>query len=250
MVVYHGTPTHGQYSNNKYVRSEQHGQEYSQFDSFDTSLSGITDSGWLGVGTYFTPDPDYADEFGNFIIPAYLSIKNPFVVIDDSSSGTSNIFRFLMSIQKFKSLPDKIKLDLSIPEPYSFHSPHIYDGKKQLIKFATVKGSEGKWLLLSGPDAEHGVGVVEGKGQSAEEAIFDYRYRFQSSRFNGFLLHIISKDIGTDIFTKMVKANGYDGVVEYGDESKLKEVVAFYPHQVKSVHNRGTFDSNDSGFMR
>src|SRR4051812_46770588 len=73
LVVYHGTPTHGEYSNNRHVRSEQSGIEYPQFDAFATETTGFTDSGWLGAGTYFTPDPDHADEFGNFIIPCYLS---------------------------------------------------------------------------------------------------------------------------------------------------------------------------------
>ncbi len=247
MVVYHGTPTHGGFSNNRYVRAEQEHDEYPRFDTFDTSRSGITDSGWLGAGTYFTPSPDFADEFGNFIIPCYLSIKNPFVIIDDSSASAENSLRFLMSLRGLKGVPPEFIPDLSLPEPQTVDAYWARPPRRMTIVYSISEGTDGFYRLLSGEDAGDGVGVVEGKGRTPEEAIFDYRYR-HDNRFNGFLLSIIGK-IGAERFTEILKANGYDGVVEQRPDGRVSEIVAYYPEQIKSLHSRG-FDPEDKSFMR
>jgi len=254
LVVYHGTPTHGRYSNNRHVRAEQGHDEYPRFDTFNTSLGSITDSGWLGQGTYFTPDPDYAEEFGNFIMPCYLSIKNPFVIVDDNSMSTSNRLRFLQSLQGLQGLPGKFRLDLSVPEPRVYPNQVDYragsSGRRDItVRYSISKGRD-EYYLISGEDVNDGVGSVEGRGKTPEEAIFDFRYKYDD-QFGGFLLSIIGK-IGADGFTDMLKQNGYDGVVEYSaiyDPPKMKEIVAFYPRQIKSAHSRG-FDPNDDSFMR
>ncbi|MER9217857.1 D-Ala-D-Ala carboxypeptidase family metallohydrolase [Mesorhizobium sp. M0644] len=66
LVVYHGTQAN--------------------FEAFDPKRAGRLDSGFLGEGVYFSTDPDTANYYANSgvdegqnIIPAYLSIKNPYM---------------------------------------------------------------------------------------------------------------------------------------------------------------------------
>jgi hypothetical protein len=45
-------------------------------------------------------------------------------------------------------------------------------------------------------------------------------------------------------FTDELKKMGHDAIIKHGRDGSIDEVVAFYPHQIKSaVGNRGTFDS-------
>lgn len=58
LVVYHGTNA--------------------EFDTFDISHFGETDSGDFGRGFYFTADKRYAEYYGEQIIPLYLKIEKPY----------------------------------------------------------------------------------------------------------------------------------------------------------------------------
>lgn len=58
LVVYHGTDA--------------------EFDTFDISHFGETDSGDFGRGFYLTADKRYAEYYGGQIMPLYLKIENPY----------------------------------------------------------------------------------------------------------------------------------------------------------------------------
>ncbi len=60
LVVYHGTNA--------------------EFDTFDITKFGRTDSGLLGVGFYFSPVKFEAGTYGGNIMPVYLKMKNPLYV--------------------------------------------------------------------------------------------------------------------------------------------------------------------------
>lgn len=54
------------------------------FSKFDPNLIGSgTDEGWLGKGFNFTPYPDVAEAYGNYIMPVYVRMKNPFRFPED-----------------------------------------------------------------------------------------------------------------------------------------------------------------------
>jgi len=179
LMMLHGTPTHGREANNRYVRSEQADVEYPRFDVFITRGGGFTDSGWLGEGTYFTSSPSYAIEFGNFLMPAFLKIERPFEVHDDHSASRANQLRFLKSLQHLKGLPERFKLDLSMPltqhtqdhrgQPYSRYfrmsKPTFVDGKKS-------------WALVMRFEESSTGGIIESHGATPDEAIFNYRYHW------------------------------------------------------------------------
>jgi len=255
LIVYHGTPTHGRESNNRYVRLEQADVEYPQFEVFDTHVGGITDSGWLGRGSYFTEDPDYAFEFGNFILPVYLRITRPFVVHDDCSSSTANQFRFLKSLQHLEGLPEEFRLDLSLPA-----ARHWTDWRGENCSYyyhlSEVLFEDGKreWALISSSDEHRPCGVIDGRGTTPEEAIFRFRYR---DRFWGFLSHTV-RELGVEVFTELLMRNGHDGVIEYREPYswetpglRIREAVVFAPTQIKSsLGNGGEFDPNDPSILR
>lgn len=58
LVVYHGTDA--------------------EFDTFDISKFGQTDSGEFGKGFYFTDSKNYAEEYGSIVMPVYLKITNAY----------------------------------------------------------------------------------------------------------------------------------------------------------------------------
>ena len=249
--VFHGTPSRGSESNNRYVRAEQANDEYPGFDAFSTDREGISDSGWLGRGAYFTPDPDFAHEFGDKIMPCYLSIKNPFVIHDDSSNGRGNIFRFLKSVQHLDGLPDHLKIDATL-EPEQKWTDYSGNERINYLRVSEPYKKDGKeqfCVLMSFRPGDDG-GVVESTGSTREEAIWAFKNKDNHST-HGFLLHII-KEIGAKNFTEMLKKAGHDGVMNFhvdddGTKPRLSEVLAFHPNQIKSASgNKGTFDPNEA----
>ena len=56
-----------------------------EFDTFDPSKFGQTDEGWLGRGFYFSPDESAAQAYGRNVMPAHLSMQNPFRFPEDAN---------------------------------------------------------------------------------------------------------------------------------------------------------------------
>ena len=58
----------------------------------------------------------------------------------------------------------------------------------------------------------------------------------------------------SDDMRKRLLSAGYDGVMHYessnGGFNKLGQIVAFYPTQIKSVRNQGTWDNNYKDIMK
>jgi hypothetical protein len=265
LVAYHGTPTHPEYSNNPYVRSEQAGEwEAPEFTEFDTNLSGITDSGWLGQGAYFTPDPDYAHEFGNKIIPAYLKVERPFVIYDDNSTGYTNSYNFRKSLEGLEGIPEELKLDETLKPVEIYHSYHEGDSEYYLFtdQFQDTKGAT-KWHVVKTWEKESigKGGIIEASGFTKGEAIAKYNDKRAGKDNWGFLLHLVKK-IGASKFTAILKKAGYDGVLEYSgyrdDETgevtvpwRLSEILVYDPRQVKSsLANIGTFDPENPSMLK
>jgi hypothetical protein len=265
LVAYHGTPTHPEYSNNPYVRSEQAGEwEAPEFTEFETSGWGITDSGWLGQGAYFTPDPDYAHEFGNKIIPAYLKVEKPFVIYDDNSTGYTNSYNFRKSLEGLEGIPEELKLDETLKPVEIYHSYHEGDSEFYLFtdQFQDTKGAT-KWHVVKTWEKESigKGGIVEASGFTKGEAIAKYNDKRAGKDNWGFLLHLVKK-IGASRFTAILKKAGYDGVLEYSgyrdDETgevtvpwRLSEILIYDPRQVKSaLANIGTFDPENPSMLK
>jgi len=244
------------------------------FDEFDTEASGKTDSGWLGTGSYFTPHPDDAEQYGDAIVPVHVNLKNPFVVVDDHSNSPDNHFRFRQSIDHLPGLPPHLKLRGDLPQgdnlptqdEIALHqkanearrrvdAPEIdlhqfiqkMRGPTQPVPryYRLVQGKDkyGRQahmvISTSSPDSQGG--VVESRGATPAQAIAGF-WDKRNNVLGGFLLHTIVNEIGPERFRKMLQDAGHDGVVgyqDYGDGNRsLSEVVAFHPEQIKSVSNK------------
>lgn len=48
---------------------------------------------------------------------------------------------------------------------------------------------------------------------------------------------------------KRLQAEGYDGIVKRDPDGSINEAVAFRPTQIKSIHNRGTFDPDNPDIL-
>ncbi len=255
LVVYHGTPSRPSEHNNRYIADDAAStgdKPYKPFNEFITDGGGSTDSGWLGRGSYFTPDPDFAYEFGDTIMPCYLSLKNPFVIHDDSSNSAENTYLFLKSIQHLEGLPKAMQFDTSpLPEKHEFVDWRNQKTTEYLRVEGPYKGRDGKtaYSVLKSYDASGKGGFVEGTGGTPEMAIWKYRNK-NNYEIGGFLLNMVV-NIGPAKFTEMLKKAGHDGVVSYkvdDDRSnpRMSEAVAFEPTQIKSaIANNGNYDPKD-----
>lgn len=271
MVVYHGTPSkpseaHSNFYNQEEIRASGQDTEYPEFEVFNTESYGITDSGWLGRGTYFTPDAEFAFEFGDKIMPVFLSVKKPFVIEDDSSNGATNIYRFRESLAKL-DLPEDlawIKPDLTLPKDFEAVD---YKGELRHHIFEASESTNEKgiknWVVIEYvPRSGHEKnkkewwGGIEAEGASRNEAISNYNDKVKgwehTSKISGFVSTLISNEIYASRFTKILKQNGYDGVVSRSPgRGVISEILAFYPTQIKSaIGNQGTFDPKNPSILK
>lgn len=73
-----------------------HGTENGNFNVFDRSRQGSTDSGVWGRGFYFDIDSEIANDYGEYVRPFYLNITNPYI-IDEFSESAEKTATYLQS---------------------------------------------------------------------------------------------------------------------------------------------------------
>lgn len=117
LVVYHGTDA--------------------EFDTFDISKFGQTDSGEFGKGFYFTGSKNYAEEYGSIVMPVYLKITNAY-----TTQVGSNI-----SEEK----TERIKADgydgifvLSRPDEYKISN---FDSREEYEEAVAEISKSGKYIV-------------------------------------------------------------------------------------------------------
>lgn len=82
-----------------------------------------------------------------------------------------------------------------------------------------------------------------GQGNTKDEAFAEAYGRYMFDKFEmGDVEHIIFK-IGRENFTEKLKQDGFDGIARYN------EMIAFEPAQIKSIHNKGTFDKSNQNIL-
>lgn len=236
-VLYHGTPSRSSEHNNKYVRAEGNDNYWPMFTAFDPDRGAQSDSGWLGRGIYVTKDPDYAEEFGDRILPLYVRVKNPFTIVDDGSTSWDNIYGFRKQLHDLGvDLPDSLKLNFQEPTTTTVKG---WDGKTYTTNYAVrpsknVKGEEG-WSLVSSSGDPMKSGVVEAFAPTREQVVAKYNDKKDGRDFNGFMLHAV-KEIGARELTQNLRERGYDAVREVSPAGIESEMVVFDPHNLRSVN--------------
>lgn len=204
----------------------QHGTPVEDLFKFDISHLGENsgDQGVYGSGFYFgNYDSEGFSIYGDNVIPAYLSINNPFIIETNQS-----ILDFILSLdnEKMRSLRFK-----------GFKGEGLLGDVIDHIKTVNEEYKEGKY-----DDLIEYFRNIFGKG-AKEEVIFrkiGLKYGFPLS-VEGF----INDCIGGLNFSNALKKNGNDGIIVQDDGDGI-EYVAFYPNQIKSAtDNIGTFSSQD-----
>lgn len=171
-------------------------------------------------GSFFSSSENVANQYGEAVYPVYLSIKNPLIVYADGS-GWSNL-------QGDTSIDGKITQEL--------RDKHQKIADEFTAIFAELSGIDG-----SEPTA------AKSRIGSAEDSLSGKTLR-----------DITESSSDIDGIAKAARKLGYDGVVvrDVKDspvpDRQIEDsdtFVAFSPEQIKSVHNRGTFDANDARIL-
>lgn len=238
MIVYHGT-------NNK-------------FDDFNHEFISLNtgNNGHYGYGFYFSDDIREAQGYGKNIFECYLSIQKPFIASKDELielkkhgiNTIDDIIEVSIDVESFRNEIDKIDniatllVDLIIKHGYErgwdiFTKNNKYtdtdldlnDIANILVDHTTLnkdKQSIPDWVF----EYLESIGIK--KSSLKINMDFEYDQSFHWITDLGNYSHEI---------TELIKKLGYDGII-IGSE-----YIAFYPHQIKSVDNIGTWniDSNN-----
>lgn len=202
MIMYHGSPN--------------------EFSAFDPSRIGeTTDSGFYGIGFYFSPKFNIADGYGNTVYPAFLNLRKPFD-------------RAILSEPKY----DSQSVDAEADGWYSY----FYNAGKLLE-------DDVLFYMYDDDNTEF----------SAQEfaALVDELARKSSTPFADAIkqMHLetlpeaaeeldVSDSMLSAEVTKYAKTNGYDGIIVDDEES-----IVFNPEAIKSINNRGTFSSESNDIL-
>lgn len=184
--------------------------------AFDTRKIGERGTS-LGHGFYFTTDESTASGYkgrdGGTVVQAYLSMKKP---LDLDAPR--------LSVAQLKKVINKA-IDIEIKE----NSSDLSDYRDSFISNFTDTYSMSRDKAV----AEVAQQLFEGNDKAVEQ------------------LSEMSNVLGnkTTIPAAVRETLGYDGIKSEGYDNKGSEggtiYVAWFPEQIKSVNNRGTFDPND-----
>lgn len=228
LVVYHGT-----------------NEEFSEFNQ-NRIGEGTGNDGHYGYGFYFSKFRMEAEIYGNRIIEAYLSIKNPF---------TGEEFQYdQLKDNGVDWIDDKVDMSLDY-DSLQLAIESIDEIAGVLLKLVHEKGYSKGWEEFlnihkvedSKIDLNRVTDLYEDgvKADGVSDYILEFlddlgisdKVKTNKGYYYEQKLHWIT-DLGqsSKIVTDVMKKLGYDGVI-YGSE-----IVAFSPTQIKSVNNQGTFD--------
>ncbi len=199
-VVYHGSPN--------------------EFSTFDEDMIGEnTDSGFYGRGFYFATTEEESRGYGEYVIPAFLSMQNP------------------LDLNELYAISDKwdgATADGAVKWWYGLASLFPNDAISETV-YASIGGED--WTIM---DLKNRIDEL---AETSETPFADAAEEFGIDE--DFFDMMGEEDVNLpDELTDALKANGYDGVINAGVENN--ELVALYPNQIKSAtDNTGEFSAED-----
>lgn len=202
-----------------------HGSPH-QFTRFNVDLAGQTDDGYYGVGIYFSPLKESAEDYGPHITEALLRAKKPFYYYDSGVCG--DIIKSREALAKLPFVDAHIKPNYAIPEGYQFHEHTRLPGSW---------GGEGLEYCV-GPDPEHydDPNAFYGQGfPTKNEAVVSFNDERNGVNYfdTGWATSLL-KSVGRGDFTKRLAKAGYDAMVIVDDEG-TNEVLVWSPNNIKSA---------------
>ena len=204
-VVFHGSPN--------------------EFNAFDEDMIGEnTDSGFYGRGFYFATTEEESRGYGEYVVPAFLSMQNP------------------LDLNELYAISDKwdgATAEGAVKWWYGLASLFPNDAISETV-YASIGGED--WTIM---DLKNRIDEL---AETSETPFADATEEFGIDE--DFFDMMGEEDVNLpDELTDALKANGYDGVINAGVENN--ELVALYPSQIKSAtDNTGEFsaDNNDIRF--
>jgi len=232
-----------------------HGSNTPNIQSFDTSMIGRTTGnyGHYGYGIYFSEDIREAKVYGENIYRCYIKITNPFRGTDEEimklkDNGISNIDELSPLSIDYDSFKNSFKNNDII---YSFINSIEINGLEKAWSDIFEGKFKYKRTQLDLDLLNDITDILEYTTKNDDvdgvpSYIFDTLKEMDiEPKINkGFAYHqslhwLTNLGANSKEVTDVIKKLGYDGVW-YGSE-----IVVFYPNQIKSVTNDGTWDSND-----
>lgn len=134
-----------------------HGTNAEKFDTFDASKIQKRDSGFFGVGFYFTPDISIADEFAigsdgeeGYVIEVYVKLNNPFIFDLRSEETFQNTVNDLykLGFKELRATPNFFTFNLVGDEPRKFN------------QYAKQSGYDGSIVLRDNGVDDHQIDEV------------------------------------------------------------------------------------------
>ena len=242
------------FGNGKIVENDKpmicyHGSTEKNINVFDFSKISYNkgNEGHYGHGIYFSTDIIEAKTYGSEIYKCYLNISNPFIgndkqILELKRNGVTNIDDLSILSIDFNSLKKSFKNDKLI---YDFLTNIEIKGLKNAWENIKQDNTIDYDLLNDLSDMIEYTTLNKNVNGVPEYVINELKKLNIKPKLNkGFKyrqsLHWIT-DLGNNSkeVTNVIKKLGYDGVF-YGSE-----IVVFYPNQIKSIQNDGTWDVGD-----
>lgn len=189
------------------------------FDSFDPSKVGKGEDSW-GNGFYFTADKSTADSYsgGKGAKSFYLAINNPLKIDGVKEMSLNNV-----------RLTEKQNLEIALAHPDLMIQPNENEDRSNPLEdYSDEYWSREKHT----PQQLKAMAIKVAKENLSEASWVDLESYY-------------GRDNGHALLKAAHKATGYDGVeVDFG-EGIGKNLVAWFPEQIKSISNTAPSSSDN-----
>lgn len=225
-----------------------HGSPIPNIKNFDVSKIGYNrgNYGHYGYGIYFSTDIREAQTYGKNIYKCYIRMENPFYGTDEQilelkNQGVENIDDLIILSIDFDSFKESFRNQKSVFNFLTNVQTHDLEYAWNMVNRET----DDLDLLNDISNTLEFTTLNKNTNGVPDYVLDDLKKWHKKPKFNrGFQyhqsLHWIT-DLGnrSKEVTDVIKKLGYDGVF-YGSE-----LVIFYPNQIKSTNNDGSWNNNN-----
>lgn len=221
MMVYHGT------SNN-----------FDTFDTDETKKRAHTDKNTY----FFTDSKEMGATYGNNVMAVFLNFRKPMIVDYEGENWARKTVQMSdgdFQIRQTEKNDVKTKITKLQQE--------LFTVEQELMELSKqgFNTSEDDPFGLFGSNYER-ITQLENRKEELETEIDNLTFKLSAGGYDE-----TTENWSTDMFAKQAKAKGYDGLIclnisDSGEIGKThinaNDYVAFYPNQIKSINNVGTFN--------
>jgi len=200
------------------------------FDRFSLDFCGHTDDGYYGVGIYFSPSREAAEEYGGVVKEVRVDVKNPLVLPSSSLMDHESLFDARDILANLLDDPN-VGTIRTVPEGYELR-PRVQEadawGPERQV-FAVWPKQE----MWDAPDVLYGRDMP-----SPLKAVVSFNDERRDVNYErGWLSGLLKHAMDRGQLTKIAAAKGYDAIViQSADEDfQIDEVLIWNPDQITVV---------------